>query len=102
LRLGYRSLGIVALCVIAGATAAAARNWTPPKTAWGDPDLQGVWTSDDSIGVPFERPRRYGKRKLLTDEEYAERKKENDLISSSVQAGIIPNAGFWIEHEGVS
>jgi hypothetical protein len=94
-------LGIVALCAIAVATAAAATNWTSPKTAWGDPDLQGVWTGDDSIGVPFERPRRYGNRKLLTDEEYAERQKENDLISSSVQAGIIPNAGYWVEHEGV-
>jgi hypothetical protein len=101
LRLGYRSLGIVALCAIAAATAAAARDWTPPKTAWGDPDLQGVWTSDDSIGVPFERPRRYGNRKLLSEEEYAEREKENDLISSSVQAGIIPNAGYWVQHEGV-
>jgi hypothetical protein len=101
MRFGYRSTGFVALCAIAAATLAAASNWTPPKTAWGEPDLQGAWTSDDSIGVPFERPRRYGNRKLLTDEEYAEREKENALISSSVEKGIIPNAGFWIEHEGV-
>jgi hypothetical protein len=91
----------MALGAIAAATAATAGDWTPPQTAWGDPDLQGVWTSDDSIGVPFERPRRYGNRKVLTEEEYAARKKENDLISSSVQAGIIPNAGYWVEHEGV-
>jgi len=101
MRLGYSLLGIVALCAIAAATAAAANNWMPPKTAWGDPDLQGAWTSDDSIGVPFERPRRYGTRKLLTDEEYAEREKENVLISNSVQKGTIPNAGYWIEREGV-
>jgi len=91
----------MALGAIAAATAATAGDWTPPQTAWGDPDLQGVWTSDDSIGVPFERPRRYGNRKVLTEEEYAARKKENDLISSSVKAGIIPNAGYWVEHEGV-
>jgi hypothetical protein len=60
-----------------------------------------VWTSDDSIGVPFERPRRYGDRKQLTDEEYTDRAKENELIASSVQAGVIPNAGYWIEHQGV-
>jgi hypothetical protein len=100
------SVGILALCAIAaaqavGQTQAAATNWTPPKTAWGEPDLQGVWTSDDSIGVPFERPRRYGNRKLQTDEEYAARKKENDLLSSSVQAGTIPDAGYWVQHEGV-
>ena len=28
-----------------------------PRTPWGDPDLQGVWSSDEEAGVPFERPR---------------------------------------------
>ena len=27
-------------------TSSAAKTWTPPKTPWGHPDLQGVWTSD--------------------------------------------------------
>ncbi len=27
-----------------------------PRTPWGDPDLQGVWSSDDEASVPFERP----------------------------------------------
>jgi hypothetical protein len=74
---------------------------TPPRTQWGDPDLQGIWSSDDSIGVPFERPKRYGNRKLLTDEEYAERAQENNKISSSVQAGANPHVGYWEEHQGV-
>jgi hypothetical protein len=96
----------VVLCAIAAGTAFAQAkesggNWTPPKTSWGDPDLQGVWTSDDSIGVPFERPKQYGNRKLLTDEEYAERTKENELLSTSIQAGVTPNAGYWLQHEGV-
>jgi hypothetical protein len=60
-----------------------------------------VWTSDDPIGVPFARPRRYGSRKLLTDDEFAKREKENDLISNSVQAGKVPEAGYWVQHEGV-
>ena len=94
------------LCAAPAATAlaqtkAAAGSSTPPRTAWGDPDLQGTWTSDDSIGVPFERPKRYGGRKLLTDEEYAERAQENNKISSSVQAGVNPHRGYWEEHEGV-
>src|SRR6516165_359649 len=82
-------------------TKTATANWTPPKTAWSDPDLQGIWTSDDSIGVPFERPKRYGNRKLLTDEEYAERTRENNKISTSVQAGVNPQTGYWVQHEGV-
>jgi hypothetical protein len=48
------------------------------------PTLQGVWTSDDSYGVPFERSNRYDDRKLLTDEEYTERAKENELLSASI------------------
>jgi hypothetical protein len=97
---------MVVLCAfIAGITfaqaKAPAKNWTPPKTAWGDPDIQGVWTSDDSFGVPFERPHVYGNRKFLTDEEFAEREKENKLLASSIEAGVTPNAGYWRQHEGV-
>jgi hypothetical protein len=28
--------------------APAPANWTPPKTPWGEPDLQGTWSSDDA------------------------------------------------------
>jgi hypothetical protein len=102
---GWRlAAGVVALCAFATALAQAqpaATNWTPPKTPWGEPDLQGAWTSDDSIGVAFERPKKYGNRKLLSEEEYAEREKENELLASSVQAGTIPEAGYWVQHQGV-
>ena len=27
--------------------------YTAPRTPWGDPDLQGVWSSDDMEGVPM-------------------------------------------------
>jgi hypothetical protein len=106
LRRDLPSLVRVALCVIAAATAVAQtrappRNWTPPKTPWGDSDLQGVWTSDNSIGVPFEGPRRYGNRKLLTDEEFAEGAQENHTISTRVAAGVNPQVGYWVRHEGV-
>ena len=30
--------------------------YTMPKTPWGDPDLQGVWSSDDTQGIPMSRP----------------------------------------------
>ena len=26
------------------------------RTPWGDPDIQGLFTTDDELGVPFERP----------------------------------------------
>lgn len=101
-----RSLRILGVCAIAlgalsGQTKPAAKTWTPPKTSWGDPDLQGVWTSDDFYGVPFERPAQYGNRKFLTDEEYAARAKETDYLATSVQAGVYPTAGYWARMKGV-
>ncbi len=49
-----------------------------PRTPWGDPDLRGTYTSDNSIGVPFERPAQFGARAELTDQEYAARVNAND------------------------
>ena len=34
----------------------AERGWTHPRTPWGDPDLEGVWTTDDNFAIPLERP----------------------------------------------
>ena len=34
----------------------AADGWTPPRTLWGDPDLQGQWTNMREAQTPFERP----------------------------------------------
>ncbi len=53
------------------------RSWAPPRTPWGDPDLRGTYTSDNSIGVPFERPPQFAGRAELTDAEYAERERAN-------------------------
>jgi hypothetical protein len=44
-----------------------------PKTAWGHPDLQGIW--DQTTGTPLERPDEYKGRTSLTDAEAAQREK---------------------------
>ena len=49
----------------------AAGSSAVPRTPWGDPDLQGGWTSQGELGVPFERPKEFGTRQELTDEEFA-------------------------------
>src|SRR5262245_61497916 len=46
------------------------------RTPWGDPDLQGIWTTDDEVRVPVERAREFGTRTMLTDEEMAARLRE--------------------------
>ena len=27
-----------------------------PRTPWGEPDFQGIWTNSSAVGIPFERP----------------------------------------------
>jgi hypothetical protein len=85
--------------------ASASRTWTPPKTPWGDPDLQGTWTSDDCIGTPMQRPVNLGEKLYLTDQEIADRQSalakqaENDkreFVAPDARAGTGP-PGHWGE-----
>jgi hypothetical protein len=48
--------------------------WSPPKTPWGDPDLQGKWTNDPTT-TPMERPASVGGRLFLEEAELAEKAK---------------------------
>ncbi len=44
--------------------AAIAKEWAPPRTPWGDPDLQGTFTNRDENGIPLERPRQFEGRQI--------------------------------------
>jgi hypothetical protein len=57
----------------AGNGATAASEWKVPRTTWGHPDLQGVWTTDAEVSVPLERPKEFGERAFLTAAELADR-----------------------------
>lgn len=51
-----------------------------PVTAWGDPDLQGIWTRDSE--EPLQRPAKYADKEFFTDEDRAELdQKRADIIS---------------------
>lgn len=93
------AFGMAAGCLAFGQT--AANSWTAPKTAWGDPDLQGVYTTDDLNGVPLQRPKEYGTRRFLTEQEYAARSKEVNSERTTIDTGIRPTTGFWARVTGV-
>ncbi len=81
------------------------KNWVQPKTPWGDPDIQGTWTSDDCIGTPMNRPANFGDRPFLTEQEISDRMKNlekqhegdlKDTVDASQRVGTGP-PGNWGE-----
>jgi hypothetical protein len=73
------------------ATTPPSKSWTPARTPWGDPDLQGIWSSDDTIGIPIQRPDQYGDRLFLTDQELAEKAtREEQARQRSLQERTAP------------
>jgi hypothetical protein len=82
-------------------TASAAEAWTPSKTPWGDPDLQGIYTSDDFIDTPLERPARFGDRLYFTEEELAEAaaklaKQTEGILRGTIQRGPLGAASEFL------
>ena len=62
----------IAIAPLAGRTqptGTVRRAWTPPRTAWGDIDLQGIWNY--ATMTPLERPRELSNADVLTAEQAA-------------------------------
>ena len=60
-----RNRALALLIVAATTVAGAQQTWTHPRTAWGDPDLEGVWTSDNNFSIPLERPAEVADKEFL-------------------------------------
>ena len=74
-----------------------------PRTPWGDPDLQGVWSSDDEAGVPFERPLGQTKAKVDGNElETLLEEREHQRADNAATFGGVTGAGpvHWYENWG--
>ena len=65
-----------------------------PRTPWGDPDLQGVWSAIESIAVPLDRPAELGTRNQLTEEEFRARLMR---FVESASPGNIEATNFGVE-----
>ena len=73
----YAQVAIVPATVPAEETAAAVAdpNWKAPRTSWGHPSLEGVYSTDDMRSVPRDRPEAIGTREKLNPEEFTARAK---------------------------
>src|SRR5687768_17493256 len=71
----------------AAARASSASPYVPPRTPWGHPDLQGIYSNDDETGTPMARPPQFAGRTLesITPAELAaEVKRRNDQFNAGV------------------
>jgi hypothetical protein len=74
-----RAAAVVGLVTTAVALHAGQRPdaaWVHPVTAWGDPDLTGMWPITHLNGTPLQRQPQYGDRRLLSDAEFAQRQSQ--------------------------
>ena len=60
---------------------------TSPRTAWGQPDLQGIW--DNHSITPLERPAQFAGREFLTPQEAAQLERKAIRSSSTQRISVI-------------
>ena len=80
---------------------------TTPRTAWGTPDLNGVWNF--SSNVPMQRPQRYGDREFMTAEEVAQLRTRLAAADAASDQAVPQREGgpggyndFWVESAGIT
>jgi hypothetical protein len=102
-RLGYVSLTVAGVSLaVATAIAQAPAPRSVPRTPWGDPDLQGLWTN--ATVTPFERPANLSGKAVLTQEEAAEFERQTNQARDADNRGGGTEADlgraynqFWFE-----
>jgi hypothetical protein len=98
-------LSIAIACVTIGvgelrAQRTPAAPWTHPRTVWGDPDLEGVWTSDNNFSIPLERPPEVADKEFLDGPELdAALAKRAQLIAAVADGGVVgAGPSHWYEN----
>ena len=89
---GGFAIAVAAVITIAAAQQAPANPqgrsaYKAPRTPWGDPRLEGVYSNDDETGIPFERPAQFEGRRLediTPDELAAANKQRNEQFNAGV------------------
>ena len=85
------------ITLLSVSVSAAAQTWTPPRTPWGDPDLQGNYSNKYEQGTPFERPAEFDGRTMhdIKGDELADlvRERAVEVLLNSPFSGGDPIAG---------
>jgi hypothetical protein len=85
---GVLAVGI-AVMAIARAETAGQSTAAVSRTAWGDPDISGLFTTDDELGVPFERPVQFGDRQFVTAEEFNQRQAQSERQEEADREAVV-------------
>ncbi len=99
-------IGVMGAALVLLAVAPAfgqSSKWTPPKTAWGDPDLQGLWPA--SANIPMQRAANLGDKAELTEAELKQREERAAQQDAADSEEFAPTAGgvtinppsYWVE-----
>jgi hypothetical protein len=92
-----RRVSVVFTLLALSSAPVVGQTWTPPRTPWGDPDLQGNYSNKYEQGTPFERPAEFEGRTLdqIKGDELAQLVKEraDELLLNSPFTGGDPVAG---------
>jgi hypothetical protein len=75
----------------------SAADWKTPRTPWGDPDLQGVWSTAAEMDAPVQAAGEFGTRQWLTDEEFAQRLKQVNTPGGIFAGAATDPPSHWIE-----
>jgi len=96
-------VGALVFCVSCATDGAPAKDpgYEPSRTAWGTPDIGGVW--DFGVLTPLERPAELADKPVMTPEEaraFRDRKLEElyvDVYADESQLGLNSYDAFWYD-----
>jgi hypothetical protein len=98
---GVLVAGLLAVVGVSGQSRRPGGAYAPPRTAWGDPDLQGMWSYNDDVNTPFERPAELGGKAEFGGAELAavleERARRNVLRAPTIGGDTGAGPTHWYE-----
>jgi hypothetical protein len=75
--------------------------WERPRTSWGDPNLEGVWSSDNNYAVPLERPPEFADKEFPDGPDLeaalAQRAQRIEAVTGGA-AGVGAGPGRWCKN----